>query len=308
MAVMLTNAEGWPGLKSGVRLIGEGAAALDVVEQMIRDTEAEPEVHSVGLGSWPNAAGELELDASIMDGNSRAAGSVGALKGFLHPITVARAVMNELPHVFLAGDGAARFAGEIGAARADLMTDVSAEQYELWVRQVVPAEERERWPDAPMREYATRALDPVERFGTTVVLVLTDDGSLAAGVSTSGWAWKYPGRLGDSPVIGAGCYADSRYGAAACTGLGELTIRSCTAFAVVHSLRLGLSVKEACLASAAELAGLDHPAGSVVTIHALAKNGDSCVLRVGGDSSAKYFLWERGMRGFGKRSAVRYRN
>ena len=145
-----------------------------------------------------------------------------------------------------------------------------------------------------------RAIDP---SGTTVFLVLKDNGSMAAGVSTSGWAWKYPGRLGDSPVIGAGCYTDSRYGAAACTGMGEWALRACTSFSVVNALRLGLSVREACIRAAEDIQELHPPKIAALTIHAMAKNGEHHVLRLSSGSETHYFFWQSKMRKFSKRRA-----
>jgi L-asparaginase / beta-aspartyl-peptidase len=304
MGIMITNSEGWPGLSTAVRMYNEKRSAIDIVEQAIREVESEPEVHSVGRGSWPNAEGELELDACIVDGNQRRAGSIGALKGYLHPITVARSVMDNLLHVFLAGEGAARYAREIGAEQAELLTDVARKRYGEWVAQVAPKAIAERWPDVPLAEYAARALDPVDPLGTTVYLVLKDDGSIAAGVSTSGWAWKYPGRLGDSPVPGAGCYADSRYGAAACTGMGELALRSCASYSVVGAMRFGLSVSEACRKAAEDIVSLSPPAGAILTIHALSRDGDHHVLRIGPESGSPYLLWEDHMDEFAERKAA----
>ncbi len=317
---MITNSEGWPGLDTALRLFKEDRPALDIVEQSICEVESEPSVHSVGRGSWPNAAGELELDACIMDGGTRRAGAIGALRGFLHPISVARSVMDNLSHVFLAGEGAARYAAEIGAERAELLTDIARERYRQWVAQVVPEAESERWPDVPMANYAAQALDPVEPkfdsvepkfdsvepLGTTVYLVRKDDGTMAAGVSTSGWAWKYPGRLGDSPVPGAGCYVDSRHGAAACTGHGELALRTCASYSVVGAMGLGLSVREACLRAAHDIVSLDPPGNTILTIHALSRSGDHHVLRIGPAVGTPYLLWEGAVPAFSKRDAGHY--
>ena len=214
--------------------------------------------------------------------------------------------MELLPHVFLAGEGAARFADEIGAERAELLTDAAINRYQQWVESVAEERHRRDWPNVPLIAYAARALEPTDPKGTTVLLTIDEGGSIAAGVSTSGWAWKYPGRLGDSPVVGAGCYADSRYGAAACTGKGELTIRACTSFAVVDALRRGMSVREACLHAAADLAVLEDPFESVVTIHALNASGEHHVLRVGGRKESPCFLWREGEVEFLKQTAEHY--
>jgi L-asparaginase len=156
---------------------------------------------------------------------------------------VARAVMEQLPHVMLVGEGAARFAAEIGAARADLLTDFAREAWERWVRRhgLDPSS-----PDPDkLREAVWSGDDPWHVGGTTGYLAQDAAGEVAAATSTSGWAWKYPGRLGDSPVAGAGFYADSRHGAAACTGMGELAIRTSLARTTVLHMQTGRPVEAA---------------------------------------------------------------
>jgi L-asparaginase / beta-aspartyl-peptidase len=295
MARILTNSTAYTGLEAGARIAGN--SGLDIVEAMVREVESDPEVHSVGLGSWPNMAGVLELDASIMNGTTLEAGSVCALKGFLHPISIAREVMVRLPHVMLAGDGAERFARESGAETADLLTKTAVDEYHAWIRRNVPVEVREQWPDTDLAPYATSSLDPEKTGGTTCVLVLDDAGNISAGVSTSGWAWKYPGRIGDSPVIGAGCYADTRYGAVGCIGTGEMAIRTATARSVVLYMKMGMSVEEACREAATDYGDLEGGIIRSVIIHAMDRNGEECVLSVGtgtGNGSgtgAKYYAW-----------------
>jgi len=120
--ILLTNNEGTLGVPTTARMLAEGAHALDAIEAGIRLIEADPSVRTVGRGGWPNLLGEMELDACMMDGGTLRSGAVGALQGFLHPVSVAREIMRRLPHEFLVGDGAARFAREIGAEPADNLT------------------------------------------------------------------------------------------------------------------------------------------------------------------------------------------
>jgi beta-aspartyl-peptidase (threonine type) len=218
-------------------LLREGKTALDAIEQGIRAVEGNPEDHTVGLGGYPNASGEVELDAGVMDGRTRASGAVGALKGYLHPVTVAYAVMNRLPHVLLVGAGAAEFAEEIGAERAELLTGEMREKWLAWRDQFGESD--------PLIDRVLSGKDPRRSGGTTVYLAQDRAGDLAVATSTSGWAWKYPGRLGDTPIAGAGFYADNRYGAAACTGNGEIAIRSGLARMTVALMQMGRSVEEA---------------------------------------------------------------
>jgi L-asparaginase / beta-aspartyl-peptidase len=231
---------------AAMQILKQGGSAIDAVEAAIRSVEADLDDHSVGVGGWPNLLGEVELDASIMDGRTRASGAVGALRGYPYPISVARQVMERLPHVFLVGKGAADFAAEMSFAAEETLTDVAAREWIERVQANVPIDKlpallhrREMVP------WVNLTRDPQRVAGTVDVIAIDSQGNIASGVSTSGWAWKYPGRLGDSPIIGAGNYCDNRYGAAACTGYGELAIRGATAHTVVLLMRTGVPLREA---------------------------------------------------------------
>lgn len=253
------------GLFEGARLLGEGASALDAVEAALRLCEDNLNDHYVGTGGLPNAQGEVELDASLMVGSTRAFGAVGAVKGFAHPISIARAVLERLPqHCLLVGTGAELFAEECGFERSNLLTD---EAWQLFREALAPSEESvegERTAAAAGDDaYRRAAIDLVYRFrphdgpwGTINVLALDEGGELVVGVSTSGYPWKYPGRVGDSALPGAGNYSDVRYGAAACTGRGELSMRLTGARVVVDNLARGDDPEQACRAMLAEASGL----------------------------------------------------
>jgi beta-aspartyl-peptidase (threonine type) len=229
------------------KVLAHGGSALDAVEVAVRCVEDDTDDHTVGYGGYPNLLGEVELDASIMDGTTRNAGAVGALKGYRHPISVARAVMERLPHVLLVGDGAARFAAEIGLQTEDLLTDHARQAYLEGLAGRLPPEYRNATAHTEaLIELAATAIDPEHVTGTVNVVAQDHAGRIASAVSTSGWAWKYPGRLGDTPIIGAGNYADDRYGAAACTGWGELAIRTSTARSIIHNLSQGHDLHRAC--------------------------------------------------------------
>ena len=292
--ILVANSEGWPGVSRTAQALAAGDRAIDAIEAGIRLVEADERVRTVGRGGWPNILGEVELDAAIMDGDTRRSGAVGALEGFAHPISIARAVLERLPHELLAGDGAARFARDIGAREADNLIDDSADAWRRWVDENVPAEERSRWPEVGLDAHCRRAVDPERGRDTTVFLALDANGSIASGVSTSGWAWKHPGRLGDSPVIGAGSYADSRYGAAACTGAGEMAIRCSTARSVVLCMKMGMDVEEAVNEAARDLASLEGGLVSRVTVHAIDAAGNCSVVAVNSTESLHYWLWRGG--------------
>lgn len=253
------------GLPDGMRLLRDGGAALDAVEAALRACEDNLDDHYVGTGGLPNARGEVELDASIMVGSSRAFGAVGAVKGFPHPISIARRVLEKLPqHCLLVGEGAELFAEEEGFERSELLT---SEAMALFRESLAPsrdAVEGENTVAAPGDvAYRQAATELVKRFrphdgpwGTINVLALDEQGELVVGVSTSGYPWKYPGRVGDSALPGAGNYCDVRYGGAACTGRGEMSLRILGARMVVERLALGAEPADACRAMLLEAATL----------------------------------------------------
>jgi isoaspartyl peptidase/L-asparaginase-like protein (Ntn-hydrolase superfamily) len=260
---MIASERGEVGLAAGMALLRAGASAMDAVEAAVRVVEANEADHYVGVGGLPNLLGEVELDASIMDGATRRAGAVAAVTGFPHPISIARAVCDRLPqHVLLVGAGAERFAAEAGIPRGRTLTD---EARRMWREGLEPAgmaavQERFGAGEVVYRQQAlarmTAMAPPDGPWGTVNVLALDAAGDLAAGVSTSGYPWKYPGRVGDSALIGAGNYCDNRVGAAACTGRGELAIRACTARGVLLALAAGADPAQACASALSETAEL----------------------------------------------------
>ena len=203
-----------------------GESTLDGLERGIREIESLGSDGSVGLAGRPNAAGYRQLDACIMSGPDCGAGSVAAIEGIVHPITAARRVMEETRHVMLVGEGARWFALEQGLESVDV-SDLGALK-QAWI-------ERERDPA------------PVERGHDTItVLALDAKGDLYGGCSTSGAGGKLPGRVGDSPILGAGLYLDNEVGAAGATGLGENVMRHCASAAIVELMRTGMHPQAAC--------------------------------------------------------------
>jgi len=259
--IIIASNNGRAGINAAMDTLRAGGSTLDAVETGIRLVEANPDDHTVGYGGYPNLLGQVELDAGIMDGRSLAAGAVAAIQGYKHPISIARKVMTHLPHVLLVGPGAERFAAEMKFEREELLTEPAGQVWAERLRAHMPAEvvaqlaeQAELWPWV---DIVTR--DP-EQVGSTVNFIAQDDqGNICVGVSTSGMAWKYPGRVGDSPLIGAGLYADNRYGAAACTGVGEMALRTGTARSVVLYLKMGLSLRDAGRQAMADLRDLAGP-------------------------------------------------
>jgi beta-aspartyl-peptidase (threonine type) len=269
------------GFPAAMERLRDDGRALDAVEVAVRAVEDNPEDHTAGYSGLPNLIGQVELDALMMDGRTLAAGAVAALQGFRHPVSIARRVMEELPHVMLAGEGAAHFAHEMGFQAEELLTE---EALRIW-RERLEAEghspEVNRYY-AKMKGWARRFATDPERAkqewgtgvtGTVTVLACDAHGDLAVAVSTSGWAWKYPGRVGDTPIVGAGGYADNRYGAAGCTGRGEMAVRAATARSLVLYMKMGLPLWDAAREAALDLYALDDPYASTLNIVAIDAHG-----------------------------------
>ncbi len=210
--------------KTALALIDKGKTSLDAVESAIKIIEADPNVLSVGYGGLPDAEGKVTLDASVMDWKGNA-GAVAFLQNIKHPVSVARLVMEKTPHVLLAGEGAFEFAIENGFKAENLLTNKAKARWEEWMR-------------AKELKEATH--------DTIGMLAIDKNGNLSGAVSTSGWAFKVHGRVGDSPIIGAGLYVDNEVGGAASTGYGEIAIKTAGSFTVVEKMREGYSPSEAC--------------------------------------------------------------
>ncbi|HEY2395289.1 MAG TPA: N(4)-(beta-N-acetylglucosaminyl)-L-asparaginase [Rudaea sp.] len=214
-----------------------GGKALDAVEAGARVPEADLKNHSVGRAGYPDRDGHVSLDASIMNGDG-SCGAVAALENIAHPISVARRVMEKTPHVLLVGAGALQFALEQGFTREELLTPESEHAWREFLKsgQYKP----------------TGAYEPSTAPGsqgnhdTIGMLALDAHGNLAGACTTSGLAWKLRGRVGDSPIIGAGLYVDNEVGAATSTGVGEEVIRNAGSFLVVELMRQGRTPQEAC--------------------------------------------------------------
>lgn len=289
MMVVIASTNGQVGIREAIRVLKSGGSAVDAVEAGIQPVESNPEDHTVGYSGLPNLLGEVELDASLMDGRTLQAGAVGAVRNFEHAISIARKVMEELPHVLLAGSGAERFAKEMNFPERNLLTPEAERVWREIFEQKAPSvyNERVKYLES-IRKFARLAADP-ERPNETVNFIARDpQGNLATGVSTSGWSWKYPGRLGDSPVIGAGNYADNRYGAAACTGRGEMAMRCCTAHSVVMYLKMGMTLAEAGTAATRDLAYLVDPYFGRVSVVAMDARGNHAAFSNAPDTTYVY--------------------
>ena len=268
--LIIASHNGSIGIRPAMAALKSGGSALDAVEIGTRLVEANPQEHTVGYNGYPNILGELELDASIMAGRTLDSGAVAAMRGFPYAISVARQVLErKLPHVLLAGEGAERFAREVGAeAWGEMLRD---DTRQVWRQQLARLGAHE---ETPLLDKVNIATDPERVAGTVNFIAIDSAGDICSGVSTSGWAWKYPGRIGDSPIIGAGNYADNRYGACACTGMGEMAIRAGTARSVVLYMRMGMSLADAAHTAMRDLRALDGEYIGHMSLVALDRHGE----------------------------------
>jgi N4-(beta-N-acetylglucosaminyl)-L-asparaginase len=224
-------------------VLAKGGAALDAVEAGARVPEADLNNHSVGRAGYPDRDGHVSLDASIMDQKGDC-GAVAGLEHIAHPISVARRVMERTPHVLLVGDGALQFAIEQGFRREELLTPESRKAWKAWLKE-------HRYQPVANSEVKTYGKDlgipgGKDNHDTLGMLALDARSDLSGACTTSGMAWKMRGRVGDSPIIGAGLYVDNEVGAATSTGVGEEVIRNVGSFLVVELMRQGRSPRDAC--------------------------------------------------------------
>ncbi len=215
--------------KVGYEILAKGGSAIDAVEKGVIVVENDPSNQTVGIGGFPDRDGNVTLDACIMKGDG-SCGSVAFLQEIKNPISVARKVMEETPHIMLVGSGALKFALEQGFKKENLLTEETKKDYEIWLTK---------------SEY--KPVINIENHDTISTLALDVNGRIAGACTTSGAAWKMHGRVGDSPLIGAGLFVDQEAGAAAATGLGEAVIRTAGSAMVVEAMRNGLSPYEACV-------------------------------------------------------------
>ncbi len=222
----------------GCRALAAGKSALDAVELGANAVEDNPNVNSVGYGGLPNRAGEVELDAAIMDGRTHSAGAVGAIVDYRNPISVARRVMEQTPHVMLVGNNAGRFAWDQGFPKRLCGTPESRAAWEAWMQTQSEADVAHFADQVRAQEAASH--------DTVGVCALDSKGDLAVGCTTSGMAWKVPGRVGDSPILGSGLYVENGICAASATGNGDEIMKACVSFRVVQLVGAGRSPQDAC--------------------------------------------------------------
>jgi N4-(beta-N-acetylglucosaminyl)-L-asparaginase len=275
-----------------MELLRNGSDPLDAVIAGVNIVELDPEDMTVGYGGLPNERGVVELDSCVMHGPTHKAGAVAALRNIATPSLVAQRVMERTDHVLLVGEGALEFARAHGFKEQNLLTDAAREAWLRWKERLSPEDD---WiaPPEPENEQAmeldgSRARRLKElvsgvpfTWGTINCNCVDAQGNIGGVTTTSGLSYKLPGRVGDSPIIGAGLYVDNEVGAAGSTGRGEANLQNCSCFAVVEFMRNGMSPEAACLEAAKRIVDRTEPRlrrkdGTVkfdVKFYAVAKDG-----------------------------------
>ena len=224
--ILSTWSHGIPANDAAWDILENNGSPMDAAEAGARVPEADPTITSVGFGGFPDEQGNVTLDSCVMDHTGNC-GSVAFLQNIMHPVSVARKVMEETKHVMIVGEGARQFAISQGFKEIDLLTDESRISWKDWKKE-------------------QREMTPHETHDTISVLVQDKNGDMAGACTTSGWAYKLHGRVGDSPIIGAGLFVDNEVGCAAATGLGEEVIKTTGSFLVVELMRQGYDPTKAC--------------------------------------------------------------
>jgi N4-(beta-N-acetylglucosaminyl)-L-asparaginase len=267
--VVVASANGIRGVARAYEMITrQNADTLDAIIAGVNIQELDPEDQSVGLGGLPNEEGVVQLDASCMHGPTKRAGAVAALEDIATPSLVAKAVMDHTDHIMLVGAGAKKFALEMGFKEQNLLTEKSRRDWLRWKACLNPSD---NWLDArsdsvpPPSAPPTAAVsfdDPMHvKFttGTINMNAVNARGDISSVTTTSGLSWKLPGRIGDSPIVGAGQYCDNTVGAAGSTGRGEANIKVCGAFLIVEFMRQGMSPDQACMRTIDRVIAMTEP-------------------------------------------------
>ncbi len=244
------NSLGEKGNRSAWSILDSGGSALDAVEKCTNTIELDPNDHSVGYGGLPNAEGIVELDSTVFDGKTYNYGAVGGLRNIVHPSSVARLVMERTDHIMLCAEGALKFAKMHGYKEQNLLTDAARQIWLEWKENLSENDDyfpaKKKGGGGQEEDIPEEELDRGRIHGTVNVIAVDKAGDVAGITSTSGMAWKVPGRLGDSPIIGAGLYGDNIVGGAGATGRGEEVIKTAGSFLLIEFMRNGMSAQKAC--------------------------------------------------------------
>lgn len=245
--VVISSGNGIAATAKAMELIRAGSDALDAVIAGVNIVENDPNDMTVGYGGLPNEEGIVELDSSVMHGPTHRAGGVAALRNIKNPSLVAKMVMERTDHVLLVGDGALRFARMHGFKEENLLTDEAREMWVKWKESLSTEDDYLPPHTIDDRNIGSKMAEVMKTYGTINCLGKDQNGNISGVTTTSGLSYKIPGRVGDSPIIGAGLYVDNEVGAAGSTGRGEANLLNCSSFMIVELMRQGKSPEEACL-------------------------------------------------------------
>ena len=273
--VISTWKHGFTANEKAYKLIKKGSNSIDAVEAGVMVTEADPKCTSVGLGGWPDRDGNVTLDACIMDHTGNC-GSVSFLQNIKHPISVARQIMDNTPHVMLSGEGALQFALKNGFHKEDLLTDKARLKWKEW-----------------LKDSKYKPIINVENHDTIGLLAIDQKGNISGACTTSGLAWKMHGRVGDSPIIGAGMFVDNEIGGCCATGVGEAVMKTLGSFLIVELMRQGASPQEACEEGIARIVKNQNYNDMQIGYLAINKKGDHGAYAV--HAGFDYALYQNGV-------------
>jgi N4-(beta-N-acetylglucosaminyl)-L-asparaginase len=251
--IVVASGNGLRAVEKAMELVKEGHDPLDAAIEGVAIVEADPRDHSVGLGGLPNEDGVVELDAAVMHGPTHGGGSVASIRNIIHPAAVARLVMKRTRHCLLVGEGALRFARAHGFPEVNLLTD---EARQIWLHWKETHDPNDDWVPPPPEAVTSYVSEYMKKrvTGTIHCSVLDTHGNLGCTTTTSGLSWKIPGRVGDSPILGAGLFLDNEIGSAGSTGTGEANLLNLSSFVVVENMRQGHSVKDAVMETCKRIA------------------------------------------------------
>jgi N4-(beta-N-acetylglucosaminyl)-L-asparaginase len=251
--IVVASGNGLRAVAKTMELLMSGNDPLDAAIEGVAIVEADPKDHSVGYGGLPNEDGIVELDAAVMHGPTHGGGSVASIRNIMHPAAVARVVMQRTRHCLLVGDGALRFARAHGFPEVDLLTD---ESRRIWLHWKETHDAKDDWLPPPDEKVAAYVREFVANrvTGTIHCSALDTHGDLGCTTTTSGLSWKIPGRVGDSPILGAGLYLDNEVGSAGSTGVGEANLLNLSSYLVVEGMRRGLHPKDAIMETCKRIA------------------------------------------------------
>jgi len=281
--IVISSANGLKAIETVMQRIKDGSDALDAVVAGVNIVENDPEDMSVGYGGLPNEDGVVELDAAVMHGPTHRAGAVAAIRKIKTPSSVAKVVMERTDHVLLVADGALRFALAHGFPEENLLTEKARIAWLQWKETLSPHDDRLPPHTESDRDIGSLLAPYTRHMGTIHCSAIDAKGNMSCATTTSGLAFKIPGRVGDSPIIGAGLYVDNEVGSAGSTGRGEANLANCSSFMVVEYMRQGKSPEEACLAicqrivehtKMARLKGSDGKPTFDVKFYAINKKGE----------------------------------